>query len=91
MTQLRTSQLKGFAIRLTITDLDGNAHTYLRRRKKSILAVLVNWDQFKKAHILVRYTPKFHNEGVYTSKEDLVKAYQIFTEKDLILDIVGSK
>ncbi len=85
---MKTSKLKGFFIRLTIEAPDGTAHRYLRRNKKSILSVLSRWDHFKKAKIHVQYTPKYHNDGVYATKEELVNAYQIFTEKELILDIL---
>ena len=84
---MKTQNLKGFFIRLSIEDLDGVAHRYLRRKKKSMAGILSRLVDFKKAKLHVQYTPYLHNDGVYETKEELLNAYQIFTEQDLIIDM----
>lgn len=86
---MRTSKLKGFHIYLKVEDNKGNVRTWSRRKRGSMLNIINALGEFRKARVKVQYTPKYHNEGIYHNKEELLSAYRIFTERELILDITS--
>lgn len=64
-------------------------YTYSKHLKHLGYFIRTSQLDFDKAYIKVIYKPGWHNDGWYTNKEDLLWAYQAFTEADLVRTIQG--
>lgn len=68
-------------LQLKVWRPDGTIQTISRRRRASFTRALkaVNG---RKYELCVTYAPGIKNEGIYTTKKDLLFAYRCFTNKD---------
>jgi hypothetical protein len=67
-----------------------NLESTMLSKKKLRIARFVNTinPNFKSCYLRVTYKPGIINEGVYTNKADLINAWKIFSEEDLIKEVM---
>jgi hypothetical protein len=68
---------------LKVYKKDGTVQTYFRQLKSRLLST-IEANSMQKCYLKVEFFPNIYNHGEYTTKTELKRALDQFTEKDMI-------